>query len=428
MLEIIPRPISRATVRVPGSKSYTHRVLIAAALAEGESLVDGALFSRDTELTARALESFGAGISADSGQCRFAVKGTGGSLQPYSGDIYLENSGTSMRLLTAIAALGRGDYILDGTPRMRQRPMAELLAALRQLGVPALSLAGSGCPPIRITGGHLIGGPVEIDCGISSQYLSGLLLAAPLTEKGMDIRVVKGPVSRPYIELTLTVMRRFGIEVEHRDYLEFSVAGGQRYQPGNYLVEPDCSQAGYFWAAAAICGAEITVLGIEAGSAQGDLNFVRVLEEMGCRVEFSGEGITVTGGPKLRAVDVDMGNMPDLVPTLAVVAAFAEGTTTITNVAHLRAKESDRLAAVAAELGKIGIEAECGPDTITVTGGTPHGAAIKTYDDHRIAMSFSLVGLKTPGIHIEDEMCVSKSFPNYWDVFHQLGSDKLGSE
>jgi 3-phosphoshikimate 1-carboxyvinyltransferase len=289
--------------------------------------------------------------------------------------------------------------------------------------VPALSLAGNGCPPIRIGGGRLVGGPVEIDCGISSQYLSGLLLAAPLTARGMEIKVVKGPVSRPYIDLTLTVMKNFGIEVKHRDHVEFTVAGGQRYRAGAHLVEPDCSQAGYFWAAAAITGAEIKVCDIRPDSAQGDLNFVRVLEEMGCRVDFAADGITVIGSPRLRAVEVDMGNMPDLVPTLAVVAAFAAGTTRIRNVAHLRAKESDRLAAVAAELAKIGIRAECGPDSIAVTGGSPHGATIKTYDDHRIAMSFSLVGLKTPGLHIEDEMCVTKSFPNYWEVFAELESE-----
>jgi 3-phosphoshikimate 1-carboxyvinyltransferase len=422
MLEIVPRRVEKAAIRVPGSKSYTHRVLIAAALADGESIVDGALFSRDTELTAAALNRFGADIEADAGQRRFIVRGTGGRLQPCREPIYLENSGTSMRLLTAIAALGEGEYILDGTPRMRERPMAELLAALKQLGVPAVSLAGNGCPPVRIGGGKLAGGPVEIDCGISSQYLSGLLLAAPLTARGMAIKVIRGPVSKPYIELTLNVMRRAGISVEHRDYLEFSVPGRQAYRPGFRQVEPDCSQAGYFWAAAAICNAEIKVLDISPDSSQGDLQFIRVLEKMGCSVKFTADGIAVTGRDRLTAVEVDMGNMPDLVPTLAVVAAFAEGTTRITNVAHLRAKESDRLAAVAAELEKLGIETVCGPDSIAVTGGQPHGARIKTYDDHRIAMSFSLVGLRGPGVVIEDEGCGAKSFPDYWEVFARLGA------
>jgi len=419
VIEITPKTLTRSAVRVPGSKSFTHRVLIAAALAAGESHIEGALFSRDTELTAAALAQFGAEIKADAEKFSFTVKGTGGSLQPAAADIFLENSGTSMRLLAAIAALGQGDYLFDGSQRMRQRPMAELLTALAQLGIPAESLQGNGCPPIKIGGGVVSGGPVAIDCGISSQYLSGLLLMAPLTRDGLEIEVIKGPVSRPYVDLTLSVMQRFGVAVEHQGYAHFRVAGGQQYQSGNYAVEPDCSQAGYFWAAAAISGSEIKVLGINQDSDQGDLGFIRVLEKMGCRLGFAADGITVIGGP-LKALTVDMGDMPDLVPTLAVVAAFAEGTTLMTNVAHLRAKESDRLAAVASELGKIGIKAECGPDSIAVTGGRPTGAQIKTYDDHRIAMSFSLAGLRIPGIKIEDEACVGKSFPNYWSVFEAL--------
>lgn len=419
MLKIKPKTVTRSAVRVPGSKSFTHRVLIAAALAKGQSHIDGALFSRDTELTTSALRQMGAQISANAKNFSFTVTGTGGALQPAEDNIFLENSGTSMRLLTAIAALGQGDYIFDGSPRMRQRPMAELLDALKQLNIPARSLRNDGCPPIQIGGGVVAGGPVEIDCGISSQYLSGLLLMAPLTRDGLEIEVTRGPVSRPYVDLTLTVMQRFGITVKHQGCTHFSVAGGQQYQSGNYSVESDCSQAGYFWAAAAITGSEIKVLGVNQDSDQGDLGFIRVLEKMGCRLDFTGDGITVIGGP-LKSLTVDMGDMPDLVPTLAVVAAFAEGTTLMTNVAHLRAKESDRLAAVANELTKMGIKAECGPDSIAVTGGQPTGAQIKTYDDHRIAMSFALAGLKTAGIKIEDEACVAKSFPNFWSVFNSL--------
>ena len=419
MLEIKPRTIIISEVRVPGSKSYTHRVLIAAALAAGRSSIDGALFSRDTELTAAALTQMGSRIRAKAKLKHFEVDGTGGRLSSSSSEIFLENSGTSMRLLAAVAALGEGDYILDGSPRMRQRPIAELLAALQQLNITAESLHGNGCPPIRIGGGLVEGGLVQIDCGVSSQYLSALLLMGPLTRKGLEIEVVKGPVSRPYVDLTLTVLERFGIEVKHQGYNRFTVPGGQSYRAGHYLVEPDCSQAGYFWAAAAISGGAIKVLGIKADSAQGDLGFIQVLEKMGCTLRFEGDGITVIGG-SLQALEVDMGDMPDLVPTLAVVAAFAKGTTVMTNVAHLRAKESDRLAAVATELGKMGITANCGEDFITVTGGQPQGAVIKTYDDHRIAMSFSLIGLKVAGVMIEDEGCVGKSFPDYWSVFGSL--------
>lgn len=420
MIEITPKTITRSAVRVPGSKSFTHRVLIASALAAGRSQIEGALFSRDTKLTAAALSQFGATIKADAEKFNFTVQGTGGKLQPAAGNIFLENSGTSMRLLTAIAALGQGDYTFDGSERMRQRPMAELLTALSELGIPARSLAGNGCPPIIIGGGRVSGGPVSIDCGISSQYLSGLLLMAPLTRDGLEIEVVKGPVSKPYVDLTLRVMEDFGVAVKHRGYTQFSVAGGQKYRPGNYTVEPDCSQAGYFWAAAAISGGRVKVTGINQNSDQGDLGFIRVLEKMGCKLDFESDGITVSGGA-LKALDVDMGDMPDLVPTLAVVAAFAEGTTLMTNVAHLRAKESDRLAAVVCELGKMGIKAECSPDSITVSGGKPHAARIKTYDDHRIAMSFALAGLRVPGVRIEDENCVRKSFPDFWSVFNAIG-------
>ncbi|HDS17281.1 MAG TPA: 3-phosphoshikimate 1-carboxyvinyltransferase [Proteobacteria bacterium] len=419
MLEIKPRRVQSAEVRVPGSKSYTHRVLIASALAEGESLIEGALFSRDTELTAAALGHMGARINADASARSFRVLGTGGRLQPCREDIFLENSGTSMRLLTAVAALGEGFYTFDGSPRMRQRPMAELLTALGQLGVPAASLQQNGCPPLRIGGGRIAGGSVEIDCSVSSQYLSALLLIAPLTRQGLEIRVVKGPVSRPYVDLTLTVMKNFAIEAQAFGCERFQVGGGQVYRSGNYAVEPDCSQAGYFWAAAAICQAEVKVLGISADSAQGDLGFIRVLEKMGCRLEFADDGITVSGRP-LQGLTVDMGDMPDLVPTLGVVAAFAKGRTMMTNVAHLRAKESDRLAAVATELGKMGIMVECGENYIAVTGGRPQGALIKTYDDHRIAMSFALAGLCLPGMKIEDEHCVEKSFPDFWKVFAAL--------
>jgi len=257
VLEIKPKTVTRSAVQVPGSKSLTHRVLITAALADGRSLIDGALFSRDTELTAGALTQMGAEIVADAEKFSFSVTGTGGRLQGADKDIFLENSGTSMRLLAAIAALGQGDYIFDGSARMRQRPIAELLTALTQLKIPAVSLQGNGCPPIKISGGRVAGGPVEIDCGISSQYLSGLLLLAPLTQNGLKIKVIKGPVSRPYVDLTLTVMKQFGIEVKHQGYTDFRVAGGQVYQSGHYRVEPDCSQAGYFWAAAAITGSAI---------------------------------------------------------------------------------------------------------------------------------------------------------------------------
>jgi 3-phosphoshikimate 1-carboxyvinyltransferase len=349
----------------------------------------------------------------------FAVTGTGGRLQACSDPLYLGNSGTSMRLLTAVAALGRGEYRLTGSERMGSRPIAQLIDGLTQIGVPVHSLANTGCPPLAVTGGRVRGGQLTLDCSLSSQYLSALLLIAPYTAEGLDITVSAGPVSRPYIDMTVAVMEDFGVGVAREGYRRFRVAGGRRYRAGRYEVEADASQAGYFWAAAAITGTTITVRGTAGGSLQGDSRLIELLAAMGCRVAAAAEGITVSGGP-LRAITADMRDMPDMVPTLAVVAAFARGTTTVRNVAHLKAKESDRIAAVVSELNRMGVSARAAADGLTVTGGQPTGAVIETYDDHRIAMSFALAGLKVPGVVIRDPDCVKKSFPNYWQVFETL--------
>jgi 3-phosphoshikimate 1-carboxyvinyltransferase len=263
---------------------------------------------------------------------------------------------------------------------------------------------------------------VHIDCRVSSQYLSGLLLSAPCTEKGMAIEVVGGPVSKPYIDMTVEILERFGIRLTRAGYHRFDVPGAQRYRPGTYEVAPDASQAGYFWAAAAVAGTTVTVQGVHPDAIQGDVRLAEVFGRMGCRVAATPAGIAVTGGD-LRGVEVDMGDMPDMVPTLAVVAAFARGTTVMTKVAHLRAKECDRLAAVEAELAKMGIEARSTADTLSVTGGAPHGAEIETYDDHRIAMCFAVAGLRVAGVRIRNPDCVAKSFPNFWEVFGGLGKD-----
>ncbi|MFZ0133471.1 MAG: 3-phosphoshikimate 1-carboxyvinyltransferase, partial [Desulfobacterales bacterium] len=279
------------------------------------------------------------------------------------------------------------------------------------------------CPPIEVTGGTLKGGRVGIDCRISSQYLSALLLIAPFAIESVTLNVTGGLVSRPYVDMTIAVMKQFGIAVDRYGYERFVVSGGQAYRSGDHAVEPDCSQAGYFWAAAAITGAGIKVAGTSMTSLQGDVRLTECFEAMGCRVVEHGDGIEVVGGP-LRAVTVDMADMPDMVPTLAVVAAFARGTTVIENVAHLRAKESDRLSAVAAELTKMGVNAACTGDGLRIEGGHPRGAVIDTYDDHRIAMSFALAGLKIPGVKIKDETCVNKSFPDFWEVFNSLYRDR----
>ncbi len=417
MIEIKAEKIKDGHVTVPGSKSYTHRILIAAALSDGICTIQNSLKSEDTLLTTQALKQFG--IQIDSEGDRVTAHGTGGVLQPCDAPIYLGNSGTSIRLLTGVAALGNGTYTLTGTRRMKERPIQDLLDGLDQIGVTTRSINQNGCPPIEITGHGVNGGHVDIKCGVSSQYLSSLLLMAPYTRQGLDVSVVQGPVSKPYVDMTVDVMSRFGVRVDREGYTQFTVPGNQVYRAGTYAVEPDCSQAGYFWAAAAITGNRIKVNGITLASRQGDVRFTDVLEAMGCQVIHEADGITVSGGA-LSAVEVDMADMPDLVPTLAVVAAFASGTTVINNVAHLKAKESDRLTAVANELLKMGIIATCGDTGLMVQGGTPHGAAIHTYDDHRIAMSFAVAGLKVPGVVIKDERCVEKSFPNFWQVLETL--------
>jgi 3-phosphoshikimate 1-carboxyvinyltransferase len=419
MIEIRTGKIKDSVVYVPGSKSFTHRSLIAAALSEGSCRIDNPLKSEDTLLTLACLKQMG--IAAEEEKNAFVVHGCGGRLKPARRPIDLGNSGTSMRLLTAVAALGQGRYLLTGTRRMQQRPIADLLDGLRQLGVDARSINGDGCPPVEIAAGGLVGGPISIDCHVSSQYLSALLLIAPFARQAVDIGVVAGPVSKPYVDMTLGVMRRFGVSVVREGYRRFSVEPGQRYRADHCAVEADASGAGYFWAAAAVTGARITVAATDAESLQGDMRFVQCLKAMGCRVEHGPEGIGVVGGP-LRAIRVDMSDMPDMVPTLAVVAAFAEGTTVIENVAHLKAKESDRLQAVVNELRKMNIDAHCDASGMQVRGGEPRGAVVKTYDDHRIAMSFAVAGLRVPGVNIKDESCVKKSFPTFWDVLNSLFS------
>ena len=419
MILVETKPVKTAvTIEVPGSKSYTHRLLMAAALSDGGCRIVNPLRSEDTRLTMQALRAMGVVIEERASEV--LVSGTGGRLRSCADPLWLGNSGTSMRLLGGLAVLGQGDYLLTGSERMCQRPIQPLLEALRQMGVPAMAVNGDGCPPVRISGGHRRGGcTVGVDCSVSSQYLTALLLIAPCLDQGLTLKVTHGPVSKPYIDMTIDILNACGIAVQREGFTHFAVAGGQSYAAGNYRVEPDASQAGYFWAAAAVTRSTVKVAGITRSSRQGDVGLAGVLGRMGCRVACEPDGIAVSGG-ELRAVTVDMGHMPDMVPTLAVVAAFAEGTTVITNVAHLRVKESDRLAAVERELNKLGIAAESTADELRIHGGRPRGATIETYDDHRIAMSFAVAGLRVPGVRIADETCVGKSFPNFWQVFAKL--------
>lgn len=417
MIEIKTCKIADCRITVPGSKSYTHRMLIAAALSDGVCIIQNPLVSEDTRFTMGALKQLGIRIENDA--CDLRIYGKSGVLKPVANPIYLGDSGTSLRLLCGVAALGKGTYTLTGDTRMQIRPIKDLLTALNQMGVETRSVKNNGCPPIEISGTPIITDRVDVNCRKSSQYLSALLLISPMIQNGLEIHVIDGPVSRPYVDLTLGVMDTFDVQFERDGYQQFIVPKGQHYRSGKYGVEPDCSHAAYFWAAAAITGAEIKVMGTAVDSFQGDVGFVDILKKMGCRVSCDSDGIGVAGGP-LHAVEVDMADLPDQVPTLAVVAAFAKGTTRITNVAHLKSKESDRLCATAVELNKMGIQAECSDNALMVKGGAPTGSIVDTYHDHRIAMSFAVSGLKVPGIQIRDPNCVEKSFPNFWEVFNGL--------
>ena len=402
----------KLNINVPGSKSLTHRALIVAALAEGESLLKNLLLAEDTLLTISALKQMGIKIETLNNTAK--IYGKNGKISSPKNPIYLGNSGTSMRLLTAICALGKGQFILTGNERMQQRPIQPLIDALKIWKVDAYTEKDNGCPPVIIKADGIKGGKTQIDASISSQFVSGLLLAAPYAENDCIIEVKGRLSSRPYVDLTLKVMKDFGIQVENKDYQYFFVPKGN-YKAKDYIIEGDCSTASYFWAAAAILKGEVTVSPINADSAQADIGFVWILEKMGCKVEIKENGIKVIG-KDLKGISVDMNNMPDVVPTLAVVAAFAKGVTEIKNVAHLRYKECDRLHALANELKKIGINVEEKKGGLIIEGGKPHGTIIETYNDHRIAMSFAIAGLKVPGIEIINPDCVKKSFPGFWET------------
>lgn len=430
VLELAPvtRPVV-GTVKVPGSKSITNRALLIAALAEGESVLTGALFSDDTRYMAGALNQLGITVHSDPAAESFVVNGCGGEIPAESAELFLGNSGTSMRFLAAMVALGHGTYVLDGVPRMRERPIGPMLEALRQLGVIVTSTITDGYPPITITANGISGDSVSMAGDKSSQYFTGLLMAAPYAGNGMTIDVEGELVSAPYIEITADVMAEFGVEAEiDDDYRQFRVAGGQRYQGRHYGIEPDASNASYFFAAAAVTGGEVRVEGLGMDSLQGDLDFVYVLEQMGCSVDVRDEATIVRGpaGGALRGGDFDMTEISDTAQTLAAIAPFADSPVTIRGVAHNRIKETDRISAVTTELRKLGQQVEEFEDGMTITPQPVTPAEIETYDDHRMAMSFGVTGLRAPGVRILDPGCTAKTFPDYFDRLVALtGTDRL---
>lgn len=432
MIEITPVAAIDVTLSVSGSKSLTQRALVAASLAQGETTLISPLESEDTRYSSAALIKMGAEIEKNK---NWRITGNGGKITPVKEPIFLGNNGTATRFLASVAALGQSSFCLDGDSRMRERPIEPLIQALRGWGVDIDSVESSGCPPLLINAmgnDGVFGGETVLPEGKSSQYLSSLLLVAPYAKNAATLRVEGEVFSRPYIAMTLAVMNDFGISVDcAEDYSWFRIPQGC-YQAREYRVEGDASNASYFWAAAAICGGRVVVDNVPIPSLQGDTMLAALLGRMGCQVERVGDGIAVIGGERLEGIAIDMKDMPDVVPTLAVVAAFAEGPTTIRNIAHLRIKECDRLSAVVRELRKLGVEVEEFESTMIVhgVGGDVrrlHGAEIETYNDHRMAMSFAVAGLKIPGVRILGEECVQKSFPDYWDRFSLLTDVSLRS-
>lgn len=421
MKEIQPRSTIDTTVKIPGSKSLTHRAFIAAGLAEGKSLLKDGLVCEDTLYTVNALRQLGAQINLKEEQAE--VLGAGGRFLPSEekNEIFVGNSGTSFRLLISTLALASGNYILTGTPRMCERPIGGLVTALNQLGVEASCTQHQGYPPVLVQGKGIAGGKVTIPGTQSSQFISSLLLAGPYAEKDLEIEVAGELVSRPYVDLTIDVMEQFGVSVFRDGYRRFHIPCDQGYRPCDLVIEGDASSASYFWAAAAVTGGTISTTNIfPRTTRQGDIAFLEILEKMGCQVERTTDSTIVRGG-SLSGIEIDMSSMPDMVPTLAAIALFAEGKTIIRNVSHLRLKESDRLQAVALELGRTGGRVKEQDDGIIIYGGNRlSGTFVDPHNDHRLAMSLAVVGLKVPGIKIRQESCVNKSFPGFWKLWDRL--------
>jgi 3-phosphoshikimate 1-carboxyvinyltransferase len=408
-----------AKIRVPGSKSITQRALVVASLAEGKSELKGPLDSEDTRFLRNALSCLG--ISIKDKEVDWTIEGQGGRILPVNQDLYLGNNGTGIRFLTSLVALGQSTYKLTGTERMAERPIGPLLEALKAWGAEARSIENTGCPPVEIKAHGLEGRETLLSASKSSQYLSSLLLVAPIARNPAKITLDGPLVSRPYVDLTLAVMAAFGVKVQEKG--DSFLVPHMTYKAKKYQIEGDASSASYFWAAAAVTGGKITVENIPPDALQGDVAFADILVSMGCSVKKDSGGITVQGPSRgmLKAIEVDMGRWPDVVPTLAVVAAFAQGTTVIKNVAHLRIKETDRLKAVAQELSKTGTSVKELEDGLIIEGARDmHGSTIDTYDDHRIAMAFAVAGLRVPGIMIKDPVCVQKSFPSFWQHWQKI--------
>ena len=419
-MQIAPIPhLLHATVQVPGSKSLTNRALLIASLAKGRTRLTNALFSDDSHYFASALQTLGFDVQLDEGNQEMTVTGLGGHIPARQADLFIGNAGTAARFLTAFLTLGRGEYTLDGDSRMRERPIGDLIDALAQLGVQLE--AEHDCPPVRIKASGLPGGHTRIAGSLSSQFLSALLMISPYAASPVEVEVVTELNSKPYVDMTLAMMREFGIRVEREGYERFTIQPSFYSPVPLYAIESDASAASYFFAAPAICGGTVRVENISSASKQGDIAFLNILQQMGCTIEEGDHFIEVTGGGTLLGVDADMGDIPDTAQTLAAIAPFASSPTRIRGIASARRKETDRVHATSTELKRLGVHVEEHENGMTIYPCDKiHPAAIQTYNDHRMAMAFSLIGLKVPGITIENPSCVSKTFPKFFDVLDTL--------
>ncbi|EKK5416684.1 3-phosphoshikimate 1-carboxyvinyltransferase [Enterobacter hormaechei] len=419
------QPIARVdgTINLPGSKSVSNRALLLAALANGTTVLSNLLDSDDVRHMLNALKALGVQYALSDDRTRCEVTGNGGALHSAEAlELFLGNAGTAMRPLAAALCLGSNDIVLTGEPRMKERPIGHLVDALRQGGAQIDYLEQENYPPLRLRGGFT-GGNVEVDGSVSSQFLTALLMTAPLAPNDTVISIKGDLVSKPYIDITLHLMKTFGVEVENQSYQRFVVRGAQQYQsPGNYLVEGDASSASYFLAAGAIKGGTVKVTGIGRNSVQGDIRFADVLEKMGAVVTWGNDFISCTHG-ELNAIDMDMNHIPDAAMTIATAALFAKGTTTLRNIYNWRVKETDRLFAMATELRKVGAVVEEGEDYIRVTPPAKlQFAEIGTYNDHRMAMCFSLVALSDTPVTILDPKCTAKTFPDYFEQLARIST------
>jgi 3-phosphoshikimate 1-carboxyvinyltransferase len=413
------RPIN-ATVEIPGSKSITNRALLVAALAQGDSILENALFSEDSNYFAKCLEQLGIPITLNPNLAQMQIVGKGGEIPAKQADLFVGLAGTAARFISALVALGNGEYRLDGVPRMRERPMGDLLKVLQSSGITVNFQGNPDFMPYTIYGGQFSGGHFRLQANQTSQQLSALLMIAPYAQQDTIIEVEGTLVSQSYVKMTCKLMADFGVEVIPIDENQFQIKAGQRYQPRHYTIEPDASNASYFFAAAAVTGGRVRVKHLTKQSCQGDILWLNVLEQMGCQIREGDDYTEVSGPEQLQGIDIDMNDISDLVQTLGAIAPFATSPVTIRNVEHIRYKETDRIHAVVTELRRLGVQVEEFADRLKIEPSPVIAGAIETYHDHRMAMAFAVTGLKVPGIVIKDPGCTAKTFPDYFTRFFQM--------